>query len=97
MTRTLEEEIAYRRECAEYVVRTMIGLSDVAVLTLSQEPSREVWFESMLRNLDYEISGGTEDEPRWAWQEHPWFAALGLTDDECYEAFRVWNEAEARR
>jgi len=44
---------------------------------------RIVWFKSLLPAMDYEVKGGTWEEPRWAWREHSWFRLLGLTDEEC--------------
>lgn len=59
-----------------------IALGPTERYTLTEAPSRERFFE-LLPDLDYEIRGGTQEEPLWAWMEHPWFGALGLSVDEC--------------
>lgn len=53
------------------------------LLTLTRPPDRDLWFSTFLADLDWEVHGGTWDEPRWAFMEHPWFEALGLTREEC--------------
>lgn len=58
------------------------------LLTLTQAPDRALWFSRFLPDLDWEVEGGTWDEPRWAFQEHPWFDALGLTREECEDYLR---------
>lgn len=59
-----------------------MGLGWVERATLTETPNRERFFE-MLPELDYEIEGGTFEEPLWAWMQHPWYKRLGLTEDEC--------------
>jgi hypothetical protein len=65
-------------------------LLEIKVLT--EEPTREKFF-AMLPDLDWEVKGGTADEPRWAYEEHPWYEALGITQEECQ---RFWDERNAR-
>lgn len=72
-----------RIAAAEWVATDAFDLPDSYVVSLTKDPNREDWFARILPDLDYEISGGTWDEPKWAWTQHPWFAALGLTDEEC--------------
>lgn len=50
--------------------------------TLTEDPTPER-FSDMLGELDYEIEGGTLEEPLWAWMKHPWYAVVGMTEDEC--------------
>lgn len=61
------------------------------VLT-EETPTREMFF-AVLPDWDFEVNGGTLDHPRWAWEDHPWFAYLGITREEC-EAF--WEERNER-
>ncbi len=58
------------------------GLGPIERATLTEKPTRERFFE-FLPELDYEIKGGTWEDPFWAWMEHPWFGTLGLSRDEC--------------
>lgn len=62
-------------------------LSEINKATLTEMPTRERFFE-FLPELDYEVKGGTLDEPLWAWMKHPWFEDLGLTVDECLAFFQ---------
>lgn len=66
-------------------------LDDVAKATLTELPSRERWFSLILPELDFEIPGDTWDDPKWAWEDHPWFSELGLTKEECEYWFEHSN------
>jgi hypothetical protein len=37
--------------------------------------------------MDYEVDG-ILGGVAWAWEVHPWFKLLGLTDSECFAALR---------
>jgi len=76
-----------RVKVAEWVA-TDDDLLESYRVSLTTDPNREDWFAKVLPDLDYEI-GGTWDEPIWAWTKHPWFEALGLTDEECEESLRA--------
>lgn len=91
-------EITRLREAQEWVLANIseIGLGEVERATLTQRPNQRVWFSVILPDLDYEIRGGTFEEPRWAWEEHPWFQALGLTRRECEDWFAA-RRAGGRR
>lgn len=60
------------------------------VLT-ENEPTREMFFAA-LPDFDYEVKGGTAEEPRWAYEEHPWYEQLGITKQECDE---FWDRRNA--
>lgn len=83
------------REAIEWVLANVTedALGPLERATLTEAPSRERWFE-LLPELDYEIKGGTQDDPRWGFEEHPWFAALGVTKDECEDYLQdgTWEQ-----
>lgn len=58
-------------------------LTEIGRITLKSEPDRTLWFRKILPDLDYEIAGGTWKNPKWAWEEHPWFTELRLSKEEC--------------
>lgn len=64
------------------------GLPPLHRIMLTQPPDRQTFFEKLLPELDYEIKGGTWEHPRWAFEEHPWFLALGLSKEECENYLR---------
>lgn len=68
-----------------------IALGDLERATLTEAPTRELWFSLVLPELDFEIHGGTWDDPKWAWEKHPWFTSLGLTKEECHDWFDARN------
>ena len=76
------QDRSIRVATAEWVAANMDHEPHLFV-SLTKEPNREDWFAIVLPALDYEIHGGTWDDPLWAWMTHPWFAALNLTADEC--------------
>jgi len=72
----------------DWVLKNSYDWEAIFVITLKEEPSKELWFSDILPNLDYEIEGGTWENPLWAWEKHPWFKTLNLTKDECEEWFQ---------
>lgn len=77
------QRLLARVKAAEWVAWDAMDLPDAYVVSLTKDPNREDWFRRVLPDLDYEMQGGTWDEPLWAWTKHPWFEALGLTSEEC--------------
>jgi hypothetical protein len=63
----------------------------VQEVLIEAHPTRAMFFAA-LPDWDYEVSGGTGDEPRWAYEVHPWFAQLGITKEECEE---FWGRRNA--
>ena len=61
-------------------------LPEIEVLT--EEPTREKFF-AMLPDFDWEER--TPDGPRWAWELHPWYAYLEITEEEV-DAY--WNSRQ---
>src|SRR5262245_31280817 len=56
-------------------------LADVEAL---REALRAEFFKQ-LPDMDYEVDGLLGGRA-WAWEIHPWFRLLGLSDSECYSA-----------
>jgi hypothetical protein len=63
-------------ELSEYCI------GDLEKATLTEIPTKERFFE-FLPDMDYEIMGGTWENPLWAWMKHPWYKQLNLNKDEC--------------
>ena len=60
----------------QWTIENCFFLDDpIAVATLTEPASKERFFE-LLPDLDYEVHGGTWEEPLWAWITHPWFKEL---------------------
>lgn len=81
-----------RVRSAEWVASNAAELSDAEKYSLTSDPNRNDWFAHILRDLDFEIEGGTWEEPLWAWKKHPWFDALNLTEDECIKYLQNWQD-----
>ena len=64
------------------------GLPLLHRVTLTKPANRDDWFDWMLAELDWEIQGGTWEQPLWAFTKHPWFAQLGVTVEECEDHLR---------
>jgi hypothetical protein len=82
--KALKASIARERiKAAEWVAADAGDFPDSYMASLTSPPNRDDWFAKILPDLDYEIKGGTWEDPLWAWTKHPWFSALGLTEEEC--------------
>lgn len=55
--------------------------SEAAVEWVKKEPDRAEFLTHFVPDLDYEVPGGTE-EALWAYEQHPWYKALGITREE---------------
>lgn len=70
------------KECIDWVLEDN-NIDEIYQITLGEKPSKKLWFQCILPTLDFEIEGGTWENPKWAWELHPWFKALNLTREEC--------------
>jgi hypothetical protein len=79
-----QQDAAALKAAIDWVLNNVsdLALGDIERGTLT-EPATRGRFFGWLPELDYEVDGGTLDEPLWAWMTHPWFSTLGLTYEEC--------------
>jgi len=101
-------EAARAKDCVEWEKRVQeqyqARLRDAGRLRAVEAALRETWFREPgaevpgLLDMDYEVAPGDGlspdwENPRWAWQGHPWLELAGITEDECHAFFDARNAA----